>query len=397
MTKAPIILIVSISGMALGAPGDVERDADALARDAESRTSLLAGDVLQPAESSIVFGGIFQFRYVANVRDNEGAEESFTHGFSVARTQLWGDAQLNETWSFHFQAEFGADGGVFALQDAWADWELDDSWTLRSGQFKTPFSRERLHSDHRQLAVDRSVENSAFNLNRTQGIQAIYDSESWRAWFCFNTGASSINNDFNGASNADFAFTGRGEYRFAGDWDQLKDFSGWMGQEAAGSVGAAVHYQSGGSTGVGSVGSTVDTDIIAVTADVAYEGAGWSIFGALNWQNTDAAAATDSTDDFGALVQGGVFVSSNTELFGRYDAVLPDSDRVNDDVFNTITFGVNHYFIPESHASKLTVDLQWFLGSPADNDLVNANTSVGLLNSSNDSQFALRCQYQAAF
>jgi hypothetical protein len=385
--------LIALAGSTVGAPADLHTSD--IARDALTRASL--AEPMQGAADPITFSGLFQFRYVSNVRDEEGAEEGFTHGFSVARTQLVADAALNETWSVHIQGEFGASGGVFALQDAWADWKLDENWTLRSGQFKTPFSRERLHSDARQLAVDRSVENSAFNLNRTQGIQAIYDSDSWRAWLCFNTGASSINNDFNGATNADYAFTGRGEYLFAGDWDQLKDFSGWQGQEAAGSVGVAAHYQSGGSTGVGSVGSTVDTTIIALTADAAYEGAGWSVFGALNWQNTDAAAAPDSTDDFGALIQGGVFISANTELFGRFDIVVPDSDRAGDDVFNTITVGVNHYFIPESHASKLTVDLQFFLTAPADNDLVNPNNSVGLLQSANEGQMALRAQYQAAF
>jgi hypothetical protein len=165
----------------------------------------------------------------------------------------------------------------------------------------------------------------------------------------------------------------------------------------AGKAGAAVHFQDGGSTGVGSVGSTADVNAIQLTGDVQIEGNGWNGFGALIWNHVDPAAGME-LDNFGIVLQGGVFATASDEFFGRFDVVLPDSDTPGgDDAFSTITVGWNHYFIPESHASKVQVDLQWFLESPSNNGLVSANPGIGLLDSGNDSQFAIRAQYGASF
>lgn len=401
MRYAAPLFVLALAGTALAqTEADVQRAE--IAADAARRTSLLAnngslGALDWQGADPVRLGGLFQFRYTANIRDDEPGEESFTHGFAVQYAQLTADADLNETWSVHLQGNFVRSNGTFTLDDAWADWKLDDSWTLRMGQFKAPFSKERLVSDGKLLAADRSEENSVFALNRTQGLEFIYDSDNWRGWLSFNTGASSINNDFNGASNADYAFTGRGEYRFAGDWAQLSDFTGWEGQENAGAVGAALHYQDGGSTGINSTGATPDVSLIALTVDAAYESNGWSVFGAFNWQNVDPATGDDMSD-FGFLAQAGLFLSEADEIFGRYDVIIPDSDSPGgDDLFNTITIGWNHYFIPESHASKFTLDLQWFLDATTENGLVSANPAIGLLESTNENQFAIRAQYTASF
>ena len=283
----------------------------------------------------------------------------------------------------HIQGAFDSDGGSFELQDAWASWELDESWTLYMGQGKTPTLREELVSSKYSQFADRSLTNEVFNLGRTQGVLGAYKSDSWRVVGLFSTGADTANTEYNASNHADYAVTGRVDWLFAGDWEQLEDFAGWQGQEYAGQVGGAVHWQDGGSTGVGSVGSTADVQFIQVTGDVQVEANGWNAFGAVIWDYIDPDGA-DSVSHLGAVIQGGVFVSESDELFGRYDVIIPDSDTAGgDDAFNTIGFGWNHYFIPESHASKFTVDVQVFLNETTENGLVSSNTTVGLLESGN--------------
>jgi hypothetical protein len=388
---------VSLSGAALGAPGDL--DAEGLAADAATRTSLLAPDhpALVQNGPGVEFGGQFQFRYTVNVRDEEGEEEAVTQGFSASRAKLFVDSDLNETWGVHLQGAFDSDGGAFSLEDAWTDWQLDESLTFRFGQFKVPTLAEELMSSGRLQAIDRSVTNEVFNLDRTQGFMFIYDTDRIRFLGSFNMGAASANTDFNGANNADYAFTGRFEYVFAGDKEQLEDFSGWQGQELAYKAGFAMHAQDGGESGINNTGATANVNAFQTTGDFQIEGNGWNAFGAIVWNHVEPPGNIH-VDNFGVVVQGGVFANPSNEFIARFDVVMPDSVIIGgDDDFSTITVGWNHYFIPESHASKFQVDLQWFLNATTENGLVNPEPEIGLLDSSNDSQFAIRAQYSATF
>ena len=98
-------------------------------------------------------------------------------------------------------------------------------------------------------------------------------------------------------------------------------------------------------------------------------------------------------------MQGGVFLTNKTELFARYDIVMPDDGRdSDDDDFSTITAGINHYFVEQSHAAKLTVDVLYFLDAQADSSsVVSRSTGVGLLPDAEDGQIAARVQFQLLF
>ena len=311
--------LVAIAGSTLGQVTDESAAAQAeLRADAASRSSLLEGrGLLAQNGPSVDVGGMLQFRYTANVRDTAdgSTEESFTHGFSLPRARLTVGADLNETWSVFLQGNFDVDGGAFTLLDAWADWELDENWTLRGGQFKVPSSREWQANEYDGLAADRSVFNDVFSAGRTQGLAAIYTSDQFVFIGSFNTGANSLNSDFNGANNADYAFTGRVDWQFAGDRSQLDTFTGWQGQEFAGLLGGFAHYQDGGNTGVGNTGTTADVQLFEGLIDCQVEGNGWNAYGAAVYQYVNAAGA-DSMNNFGVLVQGGYMVAEADEIRG---------------------------------------------------------------------------------
>ena len=160
---------------------------------------------------------------------------------------------------------------------------------------------------------------------------------------------------------ADFAITGRFEWMWAGEWERFQDFTSFSGQENAGKVGGAIHYQDGGETF-----NTVDSSVIGFTADVQAEGSGWNAFGAFVYTSTDPNVG-DSIDDMGIMGQGGWFVSDDWELFARIVYLLPDDNDQSGapgtqdrDNFWSITGGANYYITPQSQNVKLTLQFNFF-------------------------------------
>jgi len=352
--------------------------ADELASDAAIRESSA------PAASTVQVGGYIQFRYLINSRNDDALDEDAAIGFQTARPKLIVKGTVNEDFGYFIQARFEPGGGVFALDDAYMTYPMGDGWMLKWGQFRTLLLREQFILETRQLAVDRSAMDFVFSQGRSHGVELSTQSETFRFAGAFTDGLRSFNTDFTSAAEADYAFTGRVDLKNAGpDWATFDDFTSFRGGPTGWTAGAAAHYQSGGDT----VG-TLDTSLWMLTADGSYEGGGWSAYGAVVWRNTDPAAGAD-VDDFGFVVQGAVFLTEQTELFARWDSVLPDAGED----FSTITFGANNYIIPESHALKCTADIQWFLDRQ-DESIVAPHSFLGLLGSGEDNQFVIRLQFQ---
>ena len=382
-------------GFATAASAQVSRDeGNAQAAEFAAHNTSLAS-ALQAGGGPTVFG-FTKWRYVINTRDETlpiGQEDTAT-GFMNAETRIgfMGDV---DGFSYVIDGSFDVDG-AFELNYAYVSHAYDNGWSVAAGQTKAPFLREELVDDTGLLDMSRSIVNTAFSAGYTQGILGTYETEDWRATGAFTDGGAAKNSDFTSAAESDFALTARFEYKIQGnDWDAFNDFTSFQGSDTAYMAGAAVHYQTGGETfASGPSGATTDVDIVGFTGDFTAEGNGWNAFAEFVWVNTDPDVGTD-TDDFGIVVQGGWFADAAWELFGRYAFTSPDDDAALDD-FSAITVGVNHYFVPESHAAVFTADVIFFLDEQS-LSIVPANSENALLSSAEDSQFALRAQLQLVF
>jgi phosphate-selective porin OprO and OprP len=382
--------IVWIAGLALSTPCSAQSTVDEshayrgeFAASALSSSSFLAQDA-----SAVKVSGQIQFRWISNTRDDvPGGGEDNASGFQTRRTKLAFKGNVGDKWSYKVNGAFSKSSGSFKLEDAYADYKTENGWKVRSGQFKLPFMREELVSSSRQLAAERSITNEFFNLDRTQGVQLSGKSGKISWAVAISDGAGTANTDFTSSSEADFGFAARIEYMFVGeDWNRFKDFTSWKGSDDAVMAGAAVSYQSGGETF-----ATVDMTATGLTADVSIESNGWNAYFAGNYQTIEPNVGSD-LDNTGFVVQGGYMFNPTWEGFGRYDMLLSDQ---NDD-FSTVTLGVNHYFLPESHAAKFTADVQFFLDTVSTSD-APTSTSTALLPSGSDSQAAFRAQLQLLF
>ncbi|NUQ67413.1 MAG: hypothetical protein HUU18_03920 [Phycisphaerales bacterium] len=397
--------------LALGQSSDSTDRAYAaeLLADANARTSMLAAAGNAGWEkgkffisdatgnNSLWMGGTIQFRYVANVRQDVAApDEDFTHGFENPRTRIRAGGSIYEkALTYKFEADFSRNGGAPTLLDAEGKYTWDNGVAVRWGQYKAPMMREELVSDNLLLAADRSAYHAAFTLSRTQGVELSWQGESFRIAGMINDGAGALNTPFNATGEADFGITGRAEWMWAGNnWKRFDDFTSWKGEEGyAGMAGFAAHYQSGGETG----GPTADMDMVQVSGDVSVEGNGWNAHASATYRNTEAAGSPD-LDAWGVLVQAGVFISDQWELFARYDGVFADNGGAGDDGFNTVTFGTNYFVSPNSHAAKFVADVCYYLDDVAGSSaMISPNGRLGLLSDAEGDQVAFRAHFQIIF
>jgi hypothetical protein len=348
--------------------------------------------------------GFMQWRYHFNHRsssdthlDANGNENAV--GFQDARTALTVSGNIfSEDWYYFIRADF-SDSTALGLQDAYGTYNFGNGWNLMWGQFTLPFMRESLVDNKFQLAAERSIVENTLSIGRSQGVQLGYESNNLRFMASFNDGGTNAaagggaqNSDFTSGGEADYAGTARVEYKWAGDWKQALDFTSFPQSPFFGMVGGAVHAQHGGDTF-----ATTDVDVWGATADVSVEGDGWNAFASGVFIHTDPSVG-NSFDDFGFTAQGGIFLGNpKWEAFARWDIVVPDSDHSPmDSNFNTLTFGVNNYMIPDSHAAKLTLEVEWFL-EKTDKSIAPPNTLTGLLPSSKSGEFDIVAQMQLVF
>lgn len=400
-------VLVVIAGAALSTAamaGDTSDRAYQAELLAASQSRANSAGMFADAGSTVKVGGFSQFRWIGNFRDNpsggsSGHDSGFTHGFEATRTRIEVTGSIgNENLTFKVDTDFSKSGSA-GLKDAWGNYKMDDNNAVRWGQFKLPLLREELVSDVYQLSADRSVVNTIFTAERAQGVMWTYSNDNIRFFGAVSDGPRTLNTPYNSASEGDIALTGRFEFKWGDDWKRFNDFTSWRNKDMAGLFGAAFHWQHIGNTAA--VASQEQANMLEYTLDYSLEGNGWNFYIAGVGTHYDPdEGGTKSTDDWGILAQGGIFVSDADEIFARWDWVIPDSDRAGDDDFHTLGLGWNHYFFPESHAAKFTADVQWFPNETSKNDLAagiaDANNNALRPDAEGD-QFAIRLQMTLIF
>ncbi len=393
--SAAILSLATLSASA-GSEGSLLEYAEAIRADSMNHASL------SPIPDSLKASFHYQFRYNYNQRGSESTtfagmpDNDLTVGFTIPRAKLTLEGKVTDDISAKVKLKFSQSSGTASLEDAVMKWKLSDTVTFRAGQFKPGLLREENLSAAKQLAAEHSSVNKTFTQGYTQGIEFAVTEDDWRFLGSFNDGIGSSNTYYTSATEADLAFTVRGEMRFGdASWGQYKQFTSWRGSNSGLMIGAAYHHQWMGET---NPSTTPATEMGTGTIDASYVADGWNLYGAAVWRTTDTGTMTIT--DAGYLLQGGVFVSDQNEFFGRWDLITPsDSNPVVVGVsgaedFNVFTVGWNHYLIPESHAAKFTLEAQVY-PDPTTESIVRISGNI--LPDSTGDQFAITAQFQLLF
>ena len=440
--------------------------------DAESRSTLQGGGTagydkgffLASSDNKfrLNISGYTQFRYTANFQDQNntaGGADTFSNGFNVRRAVLdFSGNAGSEDLTYRVRILQNGDGasgnGDFNIEDAWAAYGLGGGWKVRAGQFRTMFWKENNNADINTMATDRSIVDSAFGQDFSQGVGVIFNSDQIDFNLDFTDGIGSARNRLfsadrsstttfnttNGAGAftsvttseaADWAVSGRAEYTFAGDKNQLKDYTSAQDEKFAGNVGIGGFFQQSANNGTANVTPPTNTQIVnnltGFTIDAQVEGNGFGAFvGGVGTIRDFRSAGNDvgTLNDYGFLAQVNFRVLPKTDIFARYELLGIDNDHgaplggsvtatESQKYYQFITAGVTQYIVG-TH-TKLTVDAVFALnrtasdantqrldgtgnviGNPGLNQGPSGNT-IGLFGSNRGIEVALRAQLQVAF
>jgi hypothetical protein len=396
--------------------------ADVLA-DADGRASMLQDGLTaghdgnfflasQDGRFLLELAGQMQLRWFFNWHD---APDEYRMGFENTRTKLTFSGHVfNPDLTYLVRMDVtrnepGLVTGLFFLQDAWVRYNLNNDWSIRGGQFKVPFNREELISSAHQLTVERSLVNESLNLGRTQGVELTWAGEHLRVSGATGDGATDSVGGFgiidpggeplnSNALNEDveLAFHGRFDWKLAGTWDQFMDFTSPLDDPMGVLLGGAVHFQKGENGS--SSGGNRQEEWVGYTVDLSLEFGGANLFFA--WvhhmiDSPDFASSPFEADIFGAVVQGGVYFTPQTEVFARYEWGQFVT-HLNDTAFKTLhlaTVGVNYYL--DGHDAKFTADMGFSferIDGAFDSEFAGWRAD-GLA----DNQLVIRTQFQLLF
>jgi hypothetical protein len=356
------------------------------------------------------------------------------YGFDVPELQLWADGHVfSRDFQYMVKARFfqevttninkgtnaqsqstavpgAADYSDFELMDAWIRVNLDDNWSVRAGQYRSPFSRGFLVLEQYQMSASRSVVDFHYALGYVQGIEGEFMSDETRVRASINNGQQDqllgdINQStgaggfviyptgtFGGQNspfwvqNSQFAATARWDWKPAGSWDQFRSYTSPTGETFGFLTGLGLHYQraQGYQAADDTPGQPNPTsEWFAATIDAQANFGGASLYGSVFYNYVSAPGAVlpsfgDASDnirqDFGDLniiaaqMMGAVYIMPKVEAFGRYefayitgynDPVVAalNSQIVDADPLNLLTVGVNCYL--DGQDVKWTTDLGW--------------------------------------
>ncbi|MFM7260421.1 MAG: porin [bacterium] len=281
-------------------------------------------------------------------------------GFEIRRMRMtFFGTVVDPSWYYEVKFEFARSGGAATLSDAFVEKRFENGFNLRVGQFKGPFLRESIDSATGLLAVERSLVDTFFTVGRPQGMRLAWESDVVRIEGFYgselaavgsapysivsgsaselNAGAAlgipgSQNSGFN-AVQTDYAFIGRIEAKTGGEWKQFKDMQSFRGEEAAALFGVGAYAQQVDPVS-GTDGATADV-MWSVTADARVDFGGASIFVYGVYRDVSLQEAqpvrgggdSDELQQWGAVAQGGYFVTDDIEAFLRYEIGNSDTDK----------------------------------------------------------------------
>jgi len=267
------------------------------------------------------------------------------------------------------------DSNTILRESPLLDWYMEFDYirdlTLRVGQYKLPFSRQRVISSGNLQMVDRSIANAEFNLDRDVGLDIRSEDFLGFGHFRYYLGI------FNGegrspfaSGNSDLLYTARVEVLPLGmfkdyseaDFERLSrpGISLGLAYALAPDAGSVRLNQGGAPDDAGT------TDVQALTADVMFKYMGLSIFSEIFWREGDRNPGA-AVDEFGVLVPveeardgigwfaqaGYLLPRMPVEVAGRYGQIRADDESSLSDS-NEAGLAVSYYFA--QHPFKLQAD-----------------------------------------
>ena len=285
--------------------------------------------------------GQLQQRYVLNLRQNSPGDDT-RGGFEIRRGKLTvAGYVLGPKLAYYATTALSRRTGTFQLEEAWIRIGLTNEMQLKIGQFRSPLLREEQVPSKRQLLVERSLIARRFTQDRIRGTSFRYRTDTFRVGATFMDASDDLFGDQN------WIASGRAEVLLDGRWNRLRDFTSFPDDKPTIALGVGILFQDEDRSDP----DDDDSKVLRWTADVTAELGGANVFAALVGNHFDEEDH-ETLNQYGVVVQGGLFLTDEWELFARY--VWGDADGEAVDL-SVVTVGVNRYF--HGHRLKWTADV----------------------------------------
>jgi len=265
------------------------------------------------------------------------------------------------------------------LLDFYFDFDHVRDLSLRVGQYKIPFSRQRVVSSGNLQLVDRSIVNSEFNLDRDLGFDVRSKDLLGLGLFRYYAGIYGGQGRNDNTSN-DFGmnYLARVEVLPFGMFDDYEE-GDFHREDFHLALAGAVAYVDNAPRNRGILGSVPEdggtTDVKTASFDLAANWAGFSLRSEWMWRQGDRTpgAAVDDAgaviptedprDGWGGMVQAGYLIPrSRLEVAARYGLVEP-AGTSSLDASTELGGGLSYYFA--RHPFKLQADYFRLTETPA--------------------------------
>jgi hypothetical protein len=260
------------------------------------------------------------------------------------------------------------------LLDMYFDFTHLRDLSIRVGQSKVPFGRERMWSDNEMIVVDRSLEDTEYNFDRDMGIDIRSSDFLGVDMLHYYLGAY-LAEDRNsslttlGRGDLGFLYNARVEFLPLGNFEEVAtDFDR---NKPKLSIGAAYAYLQTDATSPyarQSLGSTIGkiTDVAKVdykvhnfTADALFKGGGLTFLTAFHYRKAVdlPTMVKQAKNGIGFIAQGGYLFSNDVPLelqvnYGMIRALKKETSNTIPN--NELGGGLNYYF--NKHAIKLQAE-----------------------------------------
>ncbi len=372
--------------------------------------------------------GFMQWRYNFDDRSEVTGVDGATNsewGFQNRRTRLMLEGHvIDPSWQYKVEIQSTSGSQAPTSSDLWIQKTFSDGFSLRVGQFKPAYLREFDVAVTATVFADRSSTAVFFLPARTIGVQASWEGESFRLQGMFANAFDVKSNYYNSGTLrdvswgspkvAEYAFTGRAEWRVVGTWEQLRGFTGWRGGEVGALVGLGGQaMQRNNNQGVPAMYGDLNPFIVGATADLTLQFDGASLCTWVAFRQVDPGqAGLANANQYGAVIQGGVFVGRDLELIGRFEygnadtmpngetpvvASMPSNNGYSN--LSAASIGVNWYI--SRQRLRITTDLSYaFTGvgafaDPVANFQPDGTNTAGAFDATG--QVLLRAQLQIMF
>ena len=276
------------------------------------------------------------------------------------------------------------------MEEAMVIKDMGDGFKISVGQFKSPFLREEIVSSRRQLAVERSLVDQMFSTKFTQGVMGTWTGDHLMFEAMYNDGGSNANtgataafnsesvgspqNLNNGAGFTQWAITAHAGWLAYGHWSDFNDLSSYPGEGEGLMFNAWLNMQRGGEGATSAIQGTnniplngnSDAEFLTWSVDASWHFGGANLFSyfVMNTAYDIPATTTNnisSINSYGAVVQGGYFITNTIELFGRWEWLSTQNKGVNDIGNNgATTHNVANVF-NAGRTNAYTAGFNWFI------------------------------------